>query len=147
MVLADELVASQTILCIRFHPLETDIIAASSIDENLSIINIDIKNIQKYATGKPDAPTLDTSKIEHIKLKGWGNAIAWAPNGKGLTVAVHNSTIIRVDLDAKFASTKKYLSAPRHLPLTFIIYSGEDTLIGCGYDNLPLIMKLDDNKW
>ena len=35
------------------------------------------------------------SKNEYIKTKGWANCIAWSPNGKSLTVAVHNSTLIR----------------------------------------------------
>ena len=87
------------------------------------------------------------SKNEYIKIKGWGNALAWSPSGKTLTVAIHNSTFIKVEFDANMASVKKYLSVCRNLPVTSIFYSGEDTLVASGYDAVPFIFKNEDSKW
>ena len=44
---------SNTILAIKFHPTES-IVAVSSIDEVLTIINSDIKNISKYRTNSDE---------------------------------------------------------------------------------------------
>lgn len=82
-----------------------------------------------------------------MKLKGWGNAIAWSPQGKSLTVAVHNSTLIRVEFDNNFMPDKRLLSVYRNLPFTSLFYSDENTLVGCGYDMLPLVFKYEQNKW
>jgi len=87
------------------------------------------------------------SQNEYINLKGWGNALAWSPSGKTLTAAVHNSTFIKLEFDANLVVSKKYLSVSRHLPASHIFYTDEDTLVACGYDNLPLLYKNEDNRW
>lgn len=87
------------------------------------------------------------SKNDYIKTKGWANCVAWSPSGKSLTVAVHNSTLIRVDFDSKMSLTKKYLSVYRYLPFMSIYYADENTLIGTGYDCVPLVLKNEDNRW
>ena len=90
---------------------------------------------------------LDMSKNEYIKTKGWGNCVAWSPSGKSLTVANHNSTLLTVDFDSKMAVAKKYLSVYRHLPFTFAHYADEKTLVGSGYDCVPLVFKSEENRW
>lgn len=87
------------------------------------------------------------SKTEQVKTKGWANCIAWNPNGKSLTVAVHNSTVIRVDFDNQMSLTKKFLSVYRHLPFLQLYYSDENTLVATGYDSVPLILKNEENRW
>jgi len=118
-----------------------------SIDETLIVANLDIKNIGKYGVRGPNAPVLDTSNVVPTKIKGWGNTVAWAPSGKNLTVAVHNSTMIRFDFDASYNATKKTLTTLRNLPLSNLLYTDETTLVGSGFDKLPLIFKYEEGKW
>jgi hypothetical protein len=118
-----------------------------SIDETLIVANLDIKNIGKYGVRGPNAPVLDTSNVAPTKIKGWGNTVAWAPSGKNLTVAVHNCTMIRFDFDASYNATKKTLTTLRNLPFTTLFYSDETTLVGSGFDKLPLVFKYEEGKW
>lgn len=118
-----------------------------SIDETLIVANLDIKNIGKYGVRGPNAPVLDTSNVVPTKIKGWGNTVAWAPSGKNLTVAVHNSTMIRFDFDASYNATKKTLTTLRNLPLSNLLYTDETTLVGSGFDKLPLVFKYEEGKW
>lgn len=45
-------IGKNTIATVKFHPTETNVLAATSIDENLTVLNIDIKNINKYISFK-----------------------------------------------------------------------------------------------
>ena len=141
------LVGSNTVTSIKYNPVETNIIAVCSIDETLTVANLDIKNIGKYGSRAPNAPVLDTSNVVPTKIKGWGNTLAWAPSGKNLTVAVHNCTMIRFDFDASYNATKKTLTTLRNLPLSNLFYSDESTLVGSGFDKLPLVFKYEEGKW
>ena len=144
--------SKNTISAIKFHPTK-NIFATLGIDETLMIVNVDLDNIEKYASGKKDSQKVgtydqfDVSKCDQLSLRGWGTAFAWSPNGKSLTVAVHNSTFLRVDLDQDFKIAKKLLSVTKRLPVVSMFYTDENTIVTAGYDNLPLVYRLEENKW
>lgn len=144
--------SKNTISAIKFHPTR-NIFATLGIDETLMIVNVDLDNIEKYTSGRKDSQKVrasdqfDVSKCDQLSLRGWGTAFAWSPNGKSITVAVHNSTFLRVDLDQDFKIAKKLLSVTKRLPVTGMFYTDENTIVTAGYDNLPLVYKLEENRW
>lgn len=138
--------SSNTVLCVKFHPTKL-LLACTDVSEQFVLINTDIQNIHKYKTTKENSDVLDMSANEYVSLKGWGNFVAWSPSGKTLTVAVHNSTFIRIELNDKGEITKKSMTVSHNLPVLHLFYTDENTIIASGYDRISMLYKCEEGKW
>ena len=87
-------------------------------------------------------------------MASWVTGIAFSPSGRKLAVSGHNGTVHYmeiVDAENEHSGDVKYeknnfLDAPT-LPFKGLVFSiDEKTIIGAGYDCVPILMELNEKK-
>lgn len=81
-------------------------------------------------------------------IKGWGNYVAWAPDGKSFTVLTHSNHLYQYSINLETGGLKKMSNSKmQYLPLKKCVYIDQNTLVAGGYDNVLMHFARSQDQW
>jgi len=144
------------VTAVRFDPGSGRVVASSSCDGSVIITSSykdELDDADSTATG-PFAAMVEEAGTVLFRLKTnvWNNTLSWSPSGATLAYASHDCEMHFSDFTAEMVASKTKPVSKR------VVYNGnpvltgnfisENTYIGCGFDNVPLIFKkAADGTW
>lgn len=142
-----------SVLCTRFDPGSGRVVASASADGSVVLTSAFNEDLDHDGSG-PFAGVIDEAGTVLFRLKTniWNNTLAFSPSGSTLAFASHDCEMHFAEFTAESVSTKTKPQSKR------VVYNGnsiltgsfisENTYIGCGHDNAPLIFKRQaDGSW
>lgn len=90
--------------------------------------------------------------IFKFKTNVWNNTLAFSPSGNSMAFASHNCEMHFMDFTADAIASKTKPKTKRCVyngnPILTGLFISENTYIGCGFDNAPLLFKRQgDGSW
>jgi hypothetical protein len=87
-----------------------------------------------------------------MKSNVWNNTVSWSPSGVTLAFASHDCEVHFAEFTAESVASKTKPQSKRVIyngnPILTGCFISENTYIGCGFDNVPLIFKKQaDGSW
>lgn len=77
-----------TVLCVAFHPENSQILACGSADFKCSVFSVFSSDVDSAPDGGPfGAPVEFGDSYAEFSALGWVNAVAWSPSGAVLAFA------------------------------------------------------------
>lgn len=141
-----------SVTCVRFDPGSGRAVASCSADGTVVIASayneIDTDGSGPFAGVTDEAGT----PIFKFKTNVWNNTLAFSPSGNSLAFASHNCEMHFMDFTADGVNSKTKPATKRVVysgnPILTGMFISENTYIGCGFDNAPLIFKRQgDGSW
>eukprot|EP00940_MAST-03C_sp_MAST-3C-sp2_P000892 g892.t1 len=139
-----------SVLSVAWHP-NSQLIVTGSCDFRCRVFCAFLPDVDEEQDSGPFEGKLEEDPefgdlICEFVAKGWIESVAWAPSGKKLAFASHDSTLTVVDFSAEdvLQATIKL----EKLPLRDILFVSDDRILGVGYDFLPYVFDNDsDEGW
>eukprot|EP01035_Chromulina_nebulosa_P019078 gene19078-24904_t len=91
------------------------------------------------------SPLLFGEPYTEITALGWVNAVAWSPSGSTLAFAGHDSSIHFATLYPEGPVVQSVRFS--YLPLSRLLFIGEKTIVGAGYDFNPMVFNYTSRGW
>jgi actin related protein 2/3 complex subunit 1A/1B len=118
------------------HPTNDTLCATGAADCNVKIFS----TFNKSVDGAENRLAKCGLDLAAFVLRGWINALAWAPSGLALVAATQDSrvAVFTGDHPAKFDDWHMTVVNLNHLPLRCVAFTGEDSFVGGGHDFYPV---------
>lgn len=133
-----------TVLCVAFHPLNSQILACGSADFKCSVFSVFSSDVDAGPDGGPfGAPVEFGDTYAEFSALGWVNAVAWSPSGNVLAFAGHDSSIHFVTFGGSgpVCRTTRF----KELPLCSLYFPSDSLLVGGGHEFNPMMFTGGSN--
>lgn len=142
-----------SVVCTRFDPGSGRVVASASADGQVIISSSYEETLDSDGTGPFAGVTDDAGEII-FKLKStcWVNTLAFSPSGSTLVYATHDCELHFVEFTPENVASREKPKSKRVLyngmPILCGLFVSENSYVGCGYDNAPLLFKKEtDGSW
>lgn len=140
-----------TVSCVAFHPTNGQVLATGCTDFKCRIFStysadVDGEGVDNVIS-TPFARPVEFGEVYcELHASSWVNAVAWAPSGKVLAYASHDSAIHFATFGGSgdpVVQTIKF----GDLPLRSLIFVAEKAVVAGGYDYNPVMFSSVGGKW
>ena len=141
-----------SVTSVRFDPGSGRVIASASCDGKVLVTSAFDEQLDKDGSGPFAGVTDESGEILFtFKSNCWNNTLAFSQSGSTLAFASHDCEMHFVEFTAEIVASKSKPSSKKvsykGQPILNGCFVKEDTYIGCGFDNCPLIFKKEGDKW
>ncbi|CAM9404216.1 unnamed protein product [Ectocarpus fasciculatus] len=126
-----------TVLCVAFHPQNSQILACGSSDFKCNIFSVFSSDVDAAPDGGPfGAPVEFGDTYADFTSFGWVNAVAWSPSGAVLAFAGHDSSVHFVTFgdSGPVCRTTRF----KELPLCSLYFPSDSLMVGGGHEFNPV---------
>jgi len=140
-----------SVLAVRFDPGSGRVVASASADGSVIITSAFSPEIDTDAGRGPFAGVTDEAGevLFRLKTNVWNNTLAFSPSGSILAFASHDCEMHFAEFTTQSVASKTKPQSKRVVyngnPILTGSFISENTYIGCGFDNVPLIFKRSAN--
>jgi len=142
-----------SVTAVKFDPLSGRVVASSSADGSVLVTSAYKEELDTDGAG-PFAGVVEEAGTVMFRLKTsvWNNTLSWSPSGATLAFASHDCEMHFAAFTAESVGSKTKPQSKRVVyngnPILTGSFISENTYIGCGFDNVPLIFKKQaDGSW
>jgi actin related protein 2/3 complex subunit 1A/1B len=136
-----------TVLSVSWHPNNLLILTGSS-DFKARVFSAHIKGVD--AEDKPPQTAFGAKPfgepLATYDVGGWVHSAQWSPSGNSLAFVAHDSTVSFVDVTGGGPGDLQTVKLA-FLPLSDLIWTNENTVIGAGHDCSPLVLTNSGGQW
>lgn len=142
-----------SVTTVRFDPGSGRALASCSADGTVVVSSAYNAEIDNDGTGPFAGVTNEAGEIIFkLKTNVWNNTLSFSPSGSTLAFASHDCEMHFTDFTAEQVASKTKPSMKRVVypgnPILCGCFISENTYVGCGYDNAPLLFKRQgDGNW
>jgi len=132
---------NSTVLDVAWHPGNV-LIATACCDFTARVFSAFVKGEDQRPSSTPYGTKLPLGiLLKEYPAPAWVKSIRWSPSGNRIAFAAHNSSVTFVDCPDQ-VQTVNY----KELPLEQIEFLSEDSIVGVGHDNNPMLFT-NDGGW
>ena len=137
---------------VRFDPGAGRVIASASCDGKVLITSAYDEILDTDGTGPFAGVTEESGEILFtFKSNCWNNTLAFSQSGTTLAFSSHDCEMHFIEFTPEIVKAKSKPSSKKvsykGAPILNGCFIKEDTYIGCGFDNAPLMFKKEGDKW
>ena len=141
-----------SVTSVRYDPGSGCVIASASADGKVIISSAYDEELDKEGTGPFAGVRDDYGEVLFTFKSGtWNNTLAFSQSGSCLAFASHDCEMHFVEFTADKVAAKDKPSSQKVVyhgqPILNGLFTKEDTYIGGGYDNAPMVFKNVGGKW
>eukprot|EP01132_Coremiostelium_polycephalum_P004688 gene4688-5855_t len=135
-----------TVLKVDWHPNNL-LLATASSDFKVRVFDTYNKDVDGKNVTRPYPNAVSGEPIfEFDQCSSWVHALKWSPTGSSLAFGSHDSTLAVADFASNPNAPTVEKIKLRGLPLCDLLYATENSIIGVGFDNAPLLFT-KQNGW
>ena len=140
-------------MAVRFDPGSGRVVASASADGQVFITTCYDENLDKghSATGPFASVDTDADQLYKFSSNAWINTLSFSPSGEQLAFATHDCELHFVRFTAEMVAAKEKPKPEKIIyrgnPILNGLFLDENSYVGCGYDNVPLLFKRSAGGW
>lgn len=141
-----------SVMSVKFDPGSGRVCASASADGMVMITSAYDPEIDTDGEGPFAGVTAEAGEILFkFKSSCWNNTCAFSPSGQTLAFASHDCEMHFIEFTPEIVSSLAKPASKKVIykgkPILNGCFIREDAYIGCGFDNAPMLFKLEGGNW